>query len=80
MRYHVIGSDIQVRSLAVAGVQGTVVTSSDDARSALESVLKDKSVGTVLVSSVYYDDPEVAAVINEHDRKGILPVIMKLSE
>lgn len=79
MRYHVIGSDIQVRSLAVAGVQGTVVTSSDDARSALESVLKDKSVGTVLVSSVYYDDPEVVAVINEHDRKGILPVIMKLS-
>lgn len=80
MRYHVIGSVKQVRALEAAGVQGSVVYSSDSARSALESVLKDRSVGTVLVSSEYYDNPAVAAVREEHDRKGVLPVIMKLSE
>ena len=80
MRYHVIGSDTQVRALSVAGVQGSVVSSSAEACAAIEDVLKDKSVGTVLVSSLYFDDPAVVAVREKHDRKGVLPVIMKLSE
>lgn len=80
MRYHVIGSDVQVRALEVAGVQGSVVSSSDEACSALESILKDRSVGTVLVSSLYFDDPEVSALIEKQNRKGVLPVVMELSE
>lgn len=80
MRYHVIGSETQVKAFEVAGVQGSVVSSSAGACAALESVLQDKSVGTVLVSSLYYDDPAVASVIEKHDRKGVLPVIMELSE
>ena len=80
MRYHVIGSETQVKAFEVAGVQGSVVSSSAAACAALESVLQDKSVGTVLVSSLYYDDPAVVALREKHDRKGVLPVIMKITE
>ena len=80
MRYHVIGSETQVKAFFVAGVQGSVVSSSAGACAALESVLQDKSVGTVLVSSLYYDDPAVVALREKHDRKGVLPVIMKITE
>ena len=80
MRYHVIGSDVQVRALEVAGVKGSVVSSSDEACAALENILKEKSVGTVLVSSLYYDDPAVSALVEKQNRKGVLPVVMKLSE
>ena len=71
---------MQVRALGVAGVQGSAVTSSEEACAALEQVLQDKSVGTVLVSSPYYEDLSVAAVIGRHEQRGTLPVIMRLSE
>lgn len=80
MRYHVIGSPAQVKAFSAAGVQGSAVSSSAGACSALEEVLKDRSVGTVLLSSLYYDDPSVSEVMEKHDRKGVLPVIMKLEE
>jgi len=80
MRFHVIGSEKQVRALEVAGVQGSIVSSSDGVCVALESILNDRSVGTVLVSSKYYDDPSVAALIEKQNRKGVLPVVMKLAE
>ena len=79
MRYHVIGSEEQVRALEVAGVQGSVVDSASSACSALAAVLCDKSVGTVLVSSLYYDDPAVFDLIEKQNRKGVLPVVMRLS-
>ncbi len=80
MRYHVIGNEKQVRALGLAGVQGSAVTSAQEACDVLEGILKDKSVGTVLVSSPYYEDPSVAAVITRHEQRGVLPVIMRLSE
>ena len=80
MRYHVIGNETQVRAMEVAGLKGDIVTDAAQACSVLESVLADRSVGTVLVSSLYYDDPSVAAVVSAHEKTGRLPVIMSLEE
>ena len=80
MRYHVIGNGKQVKAMSVAGLKGDVVTDAAQACSALESVLADKTVGTVLLSSLYYDDPSVASVVSAHEKTGRLPVIMRLEE
>ena len=80
MRYHVIGSQKQVRAMAVAGLKGDIVTDAAQACSVLERVIADKSVGTVLVSSLYYDDPSVSAVVSAHEKTGRLPVIMWLEQ
>lgn len=80
MRYHVIGNERQVRAMAVAGLTGDVVNCASEACSALERVLEDRTVGTVLVSSSCYNEPEVSAVISAHEKTGRLPVIMSLKE
>ena len=80
MRYHVIGNGKQVRAMAVAGLRGDVVSDAAQACSVLECVLADKTVGTVLVSSLYYDDPSVASVVSAHEKTGRLPVIMRLQD
>lgn len=80
MRYHVIGTDVQVRAMAVAGIKGDAVCNADEARAALTRILADRSVGTVLISSVYYDNPSVCDLIGAHEKTGRLPVIMRLDE
>lgn len=80
MRYHVIGTDVQVRALAEAGLKGDAVCNADEARAALGRILADRSVGTVLVSSLYYDNPSVCDLIDAHEKTGRLPVIMRLDE
>ena len=80
MRYHVIGNEVQVKALAEAGLQGDVVCNAEEARAALGRILADRSVGTVLVSSLFHDDPAVSALIDAHEKTGRLPVIMRLNE
>ncbi|MBQ3696815.1 MAG: hypothetical protein II883_02735 [Spirochaetales bacterium] len=80
MRYHIIGNDIQVRSMSVIGLRGDVVSSEKEAASALDKAIKDSTVGTVLVSESFYSLPEVSAVIRSHEKTGTLPVILCLQD
>jgi len=66
--------------MTVAGLKGDVVSDAAQARVALERILADRSVGTVLVSSLFYDDPSVAALVSAHEKTGRLPVIMSLEQ
>ena len=80
MRYHIIGNDRQVRALAVIGLKGDIVSNQAEALTALESILKDSTVGTVLISESYYSLPEIKELIHSHEKRGTLPVILCLND
>lgn len=78
MKFYVIGDSETVLGFCLVGVEGEIVTSSEEAQSALEKAFAQKDLGIVLM-------PEriaqwVRSVVDKHTYKGAFPLIIEIPD
>ncbi len=76
MKYFVVADTERVDGFSCLGVDGIAVHDENQARGAVERALKDKAIGTLLVSSYVYDCSK--QLICKHETTGVLPVVVRI--
>lgn len=76
MNVHVIGDRDTVLGFRLNGTEGTIVTSSEQARRALDSALEDREVGLVLVTHRWSE--AMREQMNRLRMRRIRPVVVEI--
>ena len=78
MKCFVIAESEKVRALNAAGIQGLSSEDLPDIRKAVENVVSDRTIGTLLISREV--QTEASDIIERHRKRAVLPIVMLLDQ
>lgn len=78
MKCFVIAESIKVKALNNAGIQGIETDDLPDIRKAVEGVLSDRTIGTLLISREVQSN--ASDILERHRKRAVLPVVILLDQ
>ena len=78
MKYSIIGDEDTVLGFAMVGVTGKVARNGDEARSAFETMLKDRQAGIIIITERVAD--MIRPLVNEYLFSASFPLIVEIPD
>jgi V/A-type H+-transporting ATPase subunit F len=78
MTIRVVGDIVTVRGLGFAGIDGAVVVSAEEARTAIRQFLQDEDVGVVLVAQSFAD--QLGGEFDDYKLRRDPPLVLNIPD
>ena len=74
----VIGDSDMITGFRLVGVEGTEVSTSDEARQALHKALARSDVGVIIISESFSTDPSMREEVDKLRQERVTPLIVQI--
>ncbi|MCL2476086.1 V-type ATP synthase subunit F [Candidatus Bathycorpusculum sp.] len=77
---HVIGDSDMITGFKLVGIQGTEVTTVDEANQALSQALSNNTIALIILSETFAAEPTIRKQVDKIRQEQITPIILELPD